>query len=141
MRIHTCSVMLMALMIFIFSILGMQLFGTTVTPTNPNYNGFQTDKIRFDSFFWSFTQVFYIITGDNWNVIMYDTMDQAGVWSGVFFIALVLLGQFVLLNLVLAIVLEGASDQMKENYISVREASCHLALLPVTYLLSPWIDR
>ena len=49
---------------------------------------------------------------------MYQTMTQIGPEAAVFYVSLIVAGQFVLVNLVLAIVLEGASDQMKEKHTS-----------------------
>ncbi|CAM9454155.1 unnamed protein product, partial [Laminaria digitata] len=111
-------VALMLLMCFVFTVLGMQLFGAVLNPDLEAYaENTYAFKTRFDTFFWSFVQqVFTVIAGDSWNTIMYRTMENTSSVSAVFFVALIVLGESVLLNLVLAVVLEGASDQMKEKY-------------------------
>lgn len=51
-------VALMMLMCFVFTVLGMQLFGATLDPGREEYarHSYAT-KTRFDTFFWSFVQV------------------------------------------------------------------------------------
>ncbi|CAM9416805.1 unnamed protein product, partial [Scytosiphon promiscuus] len=108
-------VALMLLMCFVFTVLGMQLFGAALDPALEEYAVHSyAVKTRFDTFFWSF--VFTVIAGDSWNAIMYRTMENTSAISALFFVALIVLGESVLLNLVLAVVLEGASDQMKEKH-------------------------
>ncbi|CAN0478391.1 unnamed protein product, partial [Ectocarpus sp. 12 AP-2014] len=110
-------VALMLLMCFVFTVLGMQLFGATLDPGLEEFAAHSyAHKTRFDTFFWSFVQVFTVIAGDSWNTIMYRTMENTTAVSALFFVALIVLGESVLLNLVLAVVLEGASDQMKEKH-------------------------
>ncbi|CAM9490330.1 unnamed protein product [Ectocarpus fasciculatus] len=110
-------VALMLLMCFVFTVLGMQLFGATLDPGLEEFAAHPyAHKTRFDTFFWSFVQVFTVIAGDSWNTIMYRTMENTTAVSSLFFVALIVLGESVLLNLVLAVVLEGASDQMKEKH-------------------------
>lgn len=51
-------VALMLLILFVFTVLGMQLFGATINPLDEDYG--EEDyavKMRFDTFFWSFVQV------------------------------------------------------------------------------------
>jgi len=52
--------LLMALFLFIFSILGMQMLGTSGLGTRPGDDGF----VRFDAFFPSFVQCFYVVIGE-----------------------------------------------------------------------------
>lgn len=51
-------VALMLLMCFVFTVLGMQLFGATLDPGREEYATHSyAVKTRFDTFFWSFVQV------------------------------------------------------------------------------------
>lgn len=51
-------VALMLLMCFVFTVLGMQLFGATLDPGREEYATHPyAVKTRFDTFFWSFVQV------------------------------------------------------------------------------------
>ena len=61
---------LLCLFIFIFALLGMQLFG----------GKFLDDESRatFDNFFQACFTVFQILTGEDWNVVMYDGIQAYG---------------------------------------------------------------
>lgn len=51
-------VALMLLMCFVFTVLGMQLFGATLDPGLEEFAAHSyAHKTRFDTFFWSFVQV------------------------------------------------------------------------------------
>ena len=55
--------LLLVLFMFIFTIMGMQLFGTYESGD---------DFMRFDTFTVAFLQCFYVITGEAWINIMYQ---------------------------------------------------------------------
>jgi Ion transport protein len=55
---------LLLLFIFMYSILGMILFGETMR------NGIMNDYINFENFTNSFITLFIVATGDSWNDIM-----------------------------------------------------------------------
>lgn len=44
---------------------------------------------NFDTLLWSVVTVFQVITGENWNNIMYDTIRGNGMVACVYFISLV----------------------------------------------------
>ena len=72
--------------------------------------------------------MFQILTTEDWNVVMYDAMRSTSKWSALYFAALVLIGTYVLINLFVAIMVEGfASDpdairQFKETLMRTRAA-------------------
>lgn len=57
--------------------------------------------VRFDSFYWSFLNTFMILSGENWDTMYYLTSTVAWVSSPLFFLTWILLGQYILLNLVM----------------------------------------
>ncbi|CAN0294325.1 unnamed protein product, partial [Discosporangium mesarthrocarpum] len=60
-----------------------------------------------------------MVTMEGWTDVMYMTMDAYSPWaSTVMFVLLILLGSFVMLNLVLAVITESISDADEE---AVRE--------------------
>ena len=61
----------------------------------------------FDNIFWAFITIFQILTGENWNEVMYDGMRHTNSWMCVYFIVLVVLGNYIILNLFLAILLDN----------------------------------
>jgi hypothetical protein len=69
---------------------------------------------HFDYFWWSFVTVFQVLTGENWNEVLYFAIDGTGWWgASIYFIALNVVGQYVVFNIFLAILLgnmEGGDD-------------------------------
>lgn len=83
---------LLLLFCFIYSVLGMQLFGGSmeidgVLPRN-----------NFDTLHWAFISVFQILSGEAWNEIMYIGVNAGGWGTALFFISWVIIGQYILLN-------------------------------------------
>lgn len=92
---------LLLLFIFIFTMAGMQLFGGKLT--NPDGS---IPRNNFDSFHWSIVSVFQVLQGENWPVMLYTSINSVGWASAVpFFVAWVVIGQYVVLNLFLAVVM------------------------------------
>ena len=61
----------------------------------------------FDNIFWAFITIFQILTGENWNEVMYDGMRHVSSWTCIYFVVLVVLGNYIILNLFLAILLDN----------------------------------
>ena len=91
---------LVGLFMFIFTVLGMQVFGGEFSDFE------QKPRAHYDSFTIAFTTTFQIITFDSWQIVMYDAIRATGGWSAVFFIAWVVIGAMVMLNLLLVIILD-----------------------------------
>ncbi|KAK3250718.1 Caveolin-2 [Cymbomonas tetramitiformis] len=73
---------------------------------------------NFDNIFWSFITIFQILTGENWNEVMYDAIRSVGTAASLYFILLNVLGNYVVLNLFLAILLDNfgsAGDEAEEE--------------------------
>lgn len=106
--ISTFTVVLFLFM-FVFSILGMEIFAYKVRFNSANQvdlaNGTPYNQ-NFDSFLWSMTTVFVLFTGDSWSYIwfsLYRSLDSAR--SSIFVFAIMIIGNRILLNLFLAILL------------------------------------
>ena len=65
----------------------------------------ESPRANFDSLMWASLTVFEIMIGENWNGVMYDHMRSGSTFNSVFFVALVVLGNIIMLNLFLAILL------------------------------------
>uniref|UniRef100_A0A8C1Q4M9 Calcium voltage-gated channel subunit alpha1 E n=1 Tax=Cyprinus carpio TaxID=7962 RepID=A0A8C1Q4M9_CYPCA len=99
---------LLFLFIVVFALLGMQLFGgrfifEDYTPTN------------FDTFPAAIMTVFQILTGEDWNEVMYNGIRsqggvKSGMWSSIYFIVLTLFGNYTLLNVFLAIAVDNLAN-------------------------------
>jgi voltage-dependent calcium channel L type alpha-1D len=89
---------LLFLFIVIFALLGMQLFGAQfklVREENPRTN--------FDDFWNAMLTVFQILTGEDWNAVMYDGVVASGgphsvkgLGVSLYFVLLVVLGNCIL---------------------------------------------
>jgi len=103
---------LLILFIFIFALLGMQIFG----------GRFKNEESRgtFNNFGQSCLTVFQILTGEDWNVVMYDGIEAYGGIKGMgaiaalYFIILFVTGNFILLNVFLAIAVDNLSTDEDE---------------------------
>jgi len=117
-KVSTAAVLLLIVM-FIFTLLGMQLFAGLFTEEN-----FDGDKPRahFDNFWWGFVTVFQVLTGENWNEVLYDGMKVAGFNSVLFFLLLTFIGNYVIFNLFLAILLDQF-DQDEDDGDAQEEGS------------------
>lgn len=67
-------------------------------------------RAHFDTFIWSFVTIFQILSGENWNTTMYDGMKSGGYGWCLFFVAVVIVGQMIILNLFLAILMAKFED-------------------------------
>ncbi|XP_041474173.1 voltage-dependent T-type calcium channel subunit alpha-1I-like isoform X5 [Lytechinus variegatus] len=104
---------LLALFIFIFSILGMHIFGCKFCDY---IDGEQIcDRKNFDSLLWAIVTVFQILTQEDWNVVLYNGMSRTSPWAALYFIALMTFGNYVLFNLLVAILVEGFSAEPEQK--------------------------
>ncbi|OMJ68109.1 hypothetical protein SteCoe_34530 [Stentor coeruleus] len=104
--------LLLALFLIIFSLLGMQIFGGEFSFPQGLPRG------NFDSFHWAFVTTFILLSTENWNDILTSSMRSSiGPASSLFLIFWIILGNFVILNLFLAILLESFSTDEEEDEI------------------------
>eukprot|EP00736_Rhodelphis_marinus_P000156 Rmarinus@m.17433 len=110
---------LMVLFIFIYSMMGMQMYGGEMyTSLTEDGERAEIPRANFDDFLASFTTVFQIITGENWNTVMYDAIYCCNTGLSIlFFVSLFVLGQYIVLNLFLVLLLQhfGESDDDVED--------------------------
>ncbi|XP_074861978.1 voltage-dependent L-type calcium channel subunit alpha-1C isoform X12 [Carettochelys insculpta] len=103
--------LLLFLFIIIFSLLGMQLFGGKF-----NFDEMQPRRSTFDNFPQSLLTVFQILTGEDWNTVMYDGIKAyggpsfPGMLVCIYFIILFICGNYILLNVFLAIAVDNLAD-------------------------------
>ncbi|XP_053481048.1 calcium channel, voltage-dependent, L type, alpha 1F subunit [Ictalurus furcatus] len=111
--------LLLFLFLIIFALLGMQLFGGKF-----NFDETQTKRSTFDAFPQALLTCFQILTGEDWNMVMYDGITAYGgpVFPGMivclYFVILFICGNYILLNVFLAIAVDnlaGADGDDKKN--------------------------
>jgi uncharacterized protein YjbI with pentapeptide repeats len=110
---------LMFIFIYIFALLGMQFFanrlrfddhGFGLEIASEEWYAAESTRLSFDSWLWAMTTVYVVLSGENWNVIMYDCWRGTGWPATIYFVMLVILGIFLMMNLFLAILLNNFSD-------------------------------
>ncbi|XP_054445155.1 voltage-dependent T-type calcium channel subunit alpha-1H isoform X1 [Pteronotus mesoamericanus] len=118
--------MLLMLFIFIFSILGMHLFGCKFS-LKTDTGDTVPDRKNFDSLLWAIVTVFQILTQEDWNVVLYNGMASTSSWAALYFVALMTFGNYVLFNLLVAILVEGFQAEGDANRSDTDEdkASTH----------------
>ena len=97
------ATLLLSLFSFIFTIFGMQFFGGKfIFPGDT-----EIPRNNFDNVHHSFITVFQILAGENWPAVMYDGVRATGWFGVIYFLLWVVLGQFILLNLFLAVLMDN----------------------------------
>jgi len=99
---------LLLLLFFMYAIAGMSLFGTVPHGT------FITEHANFEEFVPAMLLLLRMSTGESWNGIMHDCAGT--VHKGIvffFFTSFMLLGQFMMLNLFVAVILENFEREME----------------------------
>uniref|UniRef100_A0A3Q3QHN2 Sodium channel protein n=1 Tax=Monopterus albus TaxID=43700 RepID=A0A3Q3QHN2_MONAL len=82
--------------------------------TNPNFG-----YTNFDSFGWAFLALFRLMTQDYWENLFQLVLRSAGKTYMLFFVVVIFLGSFYLINLILAVVAMAYEEQ---NQATLREA-------------------
>eukprot|EP01064_Diplonema_japonicum_P003342 TRINITY_DN1216_c1_g1_i1.p1 TRINITY_DN1216_c1_g1~~TRINITY_DN1216_c1_g1_i1.p1 ORF type:complete len:2545 (+),score=649.13 TRINITY_DN1216_c1_g1_i1:280-7914(+) len=91
------------LFLFIYSVMGVQLFACK------DDNG----RCGFENLGASTLTVFVVVTGENWAQIMKNTIQRTGAAAIVYFVTLFLLGNYILLNLLIAILIDSFSKSVE----------------------------
>uniref|UniRef100_A0A7N4PVR4 Voltage-dependent L-type calcium channel subunit alpha n=1 Tax=Sarcophilus harrisii TaxID=9305 RepID=A0A7N4PVR4_SARHA len=113
--------LLLFLFIIIFALLGMQLFGGKY-----DFEDTEVRRSNFDTFPQALISVFQILTGEDWNSIMYNGImayggpSYPGVLVCIYFIILFICGNYILLNVFLAIAVDNLAEA--ESLTSAQKA-------------------
>ncbi|UJR22467.1 hypothetical protein I4U23_025525 [Adineta vaga] len=114
--------LLLFLFIVIFALLGMQMFGGKFDEI---FTVEEKPRNNFDSFWGALITVFQILTGEDWNEVLYTGiralggLGLAGTVVCVYFIVLFICGNYILLNVFLAIAVDNLADA--ENLTAAEE--------------------
>nr|XP_057937814.1 sodium channel, voltage-gated, type I-like, alpha isoform X2 [Doryrhamphus excisus] len=83
---------------------------------NPDY-----DYTSFDSFGWAFLSLFRLMTQDYWENLYQQTLRASGKPYMVFFVLVIFLGSFYLINLILAVVAMAYEEQSQATIKEAQE--------------------
>ncbi|XP_036860616.2 voltage-dependent L-type calcium channel subunit alpha-1S isoform X2 [Manis javanica] len=113
--------LLLFLFIVISALLGMQLFGGRY-----DFEDTEVRRSNFDSFPQALISVFQVLTGEDWNSVMYDGImayggpSYPGMLVCIYFIILFVCGNYILLNVFLAIAVDNLAEA--ESLTSAQKA-------------------
>eukprot|EP00079_Xenopus_tropicalis_P033540 XP_017947311.1 PREDICTED: voltage-dependent L-type calcium channel subunit alpha-1S [Xenopus tropicalis] len=113
--------LLLFLFMIIFALLGMQMFGGKF-----DFEDTEIRRSTFDNFPQSLITVFQILTGEDWNSVMYNGIMAyggptfPGMFVCIYFIILFVCGNYILLNVFLAIAVDNLAEA--ENLTSAQKA-------------------
>jgi len=57
-----------------------------------------------------------ILTQEDWNVVLFNGMAHTSPWAALYFVALMTFGNYVLFNLLVAILVEGFQESKEVFY-------------------------
>ncbi|XP_032364130.1 sodium channel protein type 4 subunit alpha B [Etheostoma spectabile] len=83
---------------------------------NPNYG-----YTSYDSFGWAFLALFRLMTQDFWENLFQLTLRAAGKTYMIFFVVIIFLGSFYLINLILAVVAMAYAEQNEANMAEAKQ--------------------
>ncbi|XP_063096362.1 voltage-dependent L-type calcium channel subunit alpha-1S isoform X3 [Cavia porcellus] len=113
--------LLLFLFIIIFALLGMQLFGGRY-----DFEDTEVRRSNFDNFPQALISVFQVLTGEDWNSVMYNGImayggpTYPGMLVCIYFIILFVCGNYILLNVFLAIAVDNLAEA--ESLTSAQKA-------------------
>jgi len=99
---------LLGLLFFMYAIVGMNLYSDVARDDEHlmKYNNFET-------FGMSMITLFRCLTGESWNLVMHALSDAGATSAVVFFLSFTVIGNFMMLNLFVAVILESFGDFME----------------------------
>jgi len=98
---------LLLLIIFIYALLGMQFFGGKM------YHD-EEQRFHFDDLFSAMLTVFQVVTGENWNLILYET-SKLSLFSIIYLITLLVLGNYIIINLFIAVLIQHVNSESERT--------------------------
>ncbi|XP_053926631.1 sodium channel protein type 2 subunit alpha [Cuculus canorus] len=83
---------------------------------NPNYG-----YTSFDTFSWAFLSLFRLMTQDSWETLYQQTLRAVGKAYTIFFVLVIFLGSFYLINLILAVVAMAYEEQNQATIVEAEQ--------------------
>lgn len=75
-----------------------------------HFNQFQCQT--FKTHFFYIQNFIKVLTQEDWNIVLFAGMERTSHWAALYFVALMTFGNYVLFNLLVAILVEGFSNQV-----------------------------
>ncbi|KAA8495059.1 Sodium channel protein type 10 subunit alpha [Porphyridium purpureum] len=115
---------LMALVFYIYAVIGVQFFGTVQPLDNPPPTGGGINAYaNFTTFYWAVLTLLQCATADTWNGIMWDLVSLGGWYklAVLYFVTFIFLGAYVLINIFIAIMIEAFASVIKRDEFKINE--------------------
>lgn len=84
---------------------------------DPSYRQDCIPRANFDTFLWALVTIFQIMTGENWNTVMYAGMRAGGPGFCLLFVLLIMFGQTLFLSLFLSMLMSKFDDVRDQLHI------------------------
>eukprot|EP00198_Chlamydomonas_reinhardtii_P012109 XP_001701446.1 voltage-gated Ca2+ channel, alpha subunit [Chlamydomonas reinhardtii] len=77
----------------------------------------EVPRANFDNIFWALFSVFQVLTGENWNDVMVNSMRTLSPWASLYFVCVILIGNYLVFNLFIAILLDNLqfTDELRKE--------------------------
>ena len=120
---------LLGLVMYIFALLGMQIFGDgydyvagnggpqngALNVCSPGVSGCDTPQLNFQNLWWSIITVFEVMDNENWDGTAKYHMMGWGFGYAFFFMAIIIIGNYIFLNLFITILMSVLEDDGAED--------------------------
>ncbi|KDO33414.1 hypothetical protein SPRG_02221 [Saprolegnia parasitica CBS 223.65] len=124
----------LVLFIYMYALMGMELFATKYKfdalnrpqPFNATDPSVVLHRSNFDTIQWAFFTVFQVITYDNWPMVMYDGWLSAGLVAPFYFVSIVILGVWVVMNMFSAIMVQSVMEDASAKPAIVGDVDANL---------------
>ncbi|XP_031566038.1 sodium channel protein type 2 subunit alpha-like isoform X2 [Actinia tenebrosa] len=103
--------LVLGIVIYMLAVVGMQIFEEYYTAKN--FDG-EMPRWNFTDFWHSFMMIFRVLCGE-WIEPLYDCMRVSNVWATLFFLTTLIIGNFLVLNLFLALLLNAFARESLEE--------------------------
>ncbi|CEM21952.1 unnamed protein product [Vitrella brassicaformis CCMP3155] len=125
--------------ILVSALIGVHFFRGRADPDACEGDEVEIPRVNFDNLHQALTVIFIIFTGEDWNSFMYDGMRATGWWAAFYFIIVVVIGNFLVLNIFLAILMsnfEQQSTKIRERAESQRRERKAAATKNISQLIA-----
>jgi hypothetical protein len=114
------------LFLFIYSLMGMQFFANKFNFDTSTHemilvsditadSEFERPRAHFDNLLMAFTTVFQCLSGENWNAVMYDGWRSMGPLAVLYFISMIVLGAYIVMNIFVSGLLISFDEKTEES--------------------------
>jgi len=103
--------MLSGLILFVFGLMGMRIFSTI----DEGHYDVLGEQANFQTFYITMTTLWRAATGEEWNMIMRETMYAKGKLAAIYWILFVLINVHIFLNIVVAVIFEKLEERARQN--------------------------